>query len=339
MTEVKSNMDLQDKNTFRLPARARFYAEFSNLEELRTLCSDSTLNTMPRFVLGGGSNTVFTKDFDGLILHPVNNHVEVIEENEETVRLRVGAGKDWSEFVRQMVRKKWTGLENLSGIPGTVGGAAVQNIGAYGSEVSECIDAVECYEPRTDSVRNMSCKECTYGYRTSFFKTQAGKELIVLSVVFVLSKVYVPKLRYKALADRLRSCTPKMLTPAVVASEVLAIRKKKLPSIQRLGSAGSFFKNPVLPRMQGRRLLETYPDAAAHRLTSGRLKLSAAWLIDVARLKNKRCGDAHVYRKQPLVIVNAGHATGEDVMRVAQMVAEGVKNRFNIILEPEPVIL
>ena len=339
MTDIQTNVELIDKNTLRVPAKARYYAEYTTLDELKAILKDPKFATMKRFILGGGSNTVFTKDFDGLILHPINRMVEVLEDDEEKVVLKVGAGMDWSQFVRSMVQRKWTGLENLSGIPGTVGGAAVGNIGAYGTEACDRIVSVTCYDPKTDTVREILCKDCAYEYRTSYFKTEEGKDLIILSVKFSLSKVYVPVLRYKALVESLRYCSQKMMTPAVVASEVIALRKRKLPSLNRLGSVGSFFKNPILPRMQGRRLLENYPDASSHRMTSGRLKVSAAWLIDTARMKNKKCGDAHVYRKQPLVLVNAGNATGEDIMKVADMIAQGVRHRFNIVLEPEPVIL
>ncbi len=339
MTTVQTNVDLKDKNTMRLPAKAQYYAEFKTAEDLREILLDPTYAKMPRFVLGGGSNTIFTQDFEGLVLHSTHKSINVIEQDDDTVLLRVGAGKSWCDFVRLMIKHHWCGLENLSGIPGTIGGAVVGNIGAYGVEVEDRLISVSCYDPEHDTVFELSCKDCEYAYRTSIFKTKKAKNWIVLSATFLLFKNFVPRLKYKGLAERIRPLSPVEISPELIAHEVLALRRGKLPGLRCLGSVGSFFKNPILSRMSGRRFLARNPDACAHRMTSGRLKVSAAWLIDQSRLKNKSAGDACVYRRQPLVLVNTGNATGKEIMEVARLVQMGVKKRFNIILEPEPVIL
>ncbi len=339
MTTIQTNVELIEMNTMRLPAKAHYYAEFKTAEDLREIFSDSTYAEMPRFVLGGGSNTIFTQDFDGLILHSVNKSLNVLEQDDDTVLLRVGAGKSWNDFVRLMIKHHWCGLENLSGIPGTIGGAVVGNIGAYGVEVGDRLISVSCYDPDNDAEIELSCKDCEYAYRTSVFKTEKAKNWIVLSATFLLFKNFTPRLNYKGLADRIKPFSPVEICPELIAHEVLALRRAKLPGLRCLGSVGSFFKNPILSRMSGKRFLARNPEACAHRMTSGRLKVSAAWLIDSSRLKNKSVGDACVYRRQPLVLVNTGNATGKDIMEVARLVQLGVKKRFNIILEPEPVIL
>ena len=338
MTELLENVELADKNTFRLPAKARYYAEFATPEDLKDLLGRPEVMGLPVFVLGGGSNLVLTKDYEGLMLHSVDCSVRIDREDDAWVDVTVGAGKDWSEFVLDAVKNKWSRIENLSGIPGSVGGAAVQNIGAYGMEVKDAIASVTCFDPQSQSVVRIERKDLAYGYRTSFFKSPEGSKLIVLSVTFHLSKRFVPNLKYQALAERLRSLTGK-ITPAVVAGQVREIRKSKLPGLKRLGSAGSFFKNPILSRMHGRRVLREHPAIPYHTMSSGRIKVSAAWLIAHGRVHGKKCGQAHVFHKAPLVIVNSGHATARDVMAVAEAVRDGIKKRYSIILQYEVVIL
>lgn len=339
MTELLDNVELADKNTFRLPAKARYYAEFATPEDLKDLLGRPEVMGLPVFVLGGGSNLVLTKDYKGFMLHSVDCSVRIDREDDAWVDVTVGAGKDWSEFVLDAVKNKWSRIENLSGIPGSVGGAAVQNIGAYGMEVKDAIAFVTCFDPKSQSVVRIERKDLAYGYRTSFFKSPEGSKLIVLSVTFHLSKRFVPNLKYQALAERLRSLTGKMITPAVVAGQVREIRKSKLPGLKRLGSAGSFFKNPILSRMHGRRVLREHPAIPYHTMSSGRIKVSAAWLIAHGRVHGKKCGQAHVFHKAPLVIVNSGHATARDVMAVAEAVRDGIKKRYSIILQYEVVIL
>lgn len=339
MTELLDNVELADKNTFRLPAKARYYAEFATPEDLKDLLGRPEVMGLPVFVLGGGSNLVLTKDYKGFMLHSVDCSVRIDREDDAWVDVTVGAGKDWSEFVLDAVKNKWSRIENLSGIPGSVGGAAVQNIGAYGMEVKDAIAFVTCFDPQSQSVVRIERKDLAYGYRTSFFKSPEGSKLIVLSVTFHLSKRFVPNLKYQALAERLRSLTGKMITPAVVAGQVREIRKSKLPGLKRLGSAGSFFKNPILSRMHGRRVLREHPAIPYHTMSSGCIKVSAAWLIAHGRVHGKKCGQAHVFHKAPLVIVNSGHATARDVMAVAEAVRDGIKKRYSIILQYEVVIL
>ncbi len=339
MADLLENVELRDKNTFRLPAKARYYADYTTLDELRNLLRHPLVAGLPVFILGGGSNLVVTKDYDGLVLHPIDQSVQIVREDKKKVVVRVGAGKNWSEFVSQMVKKHRTGIENLSGIPGTVGGAAVQNIGAYGMEVKNAIVSVTCYDPATDTVIEIMRRDLGYRYRMSYFKTPEGAGLIVLKVTFHLSKVFVPNLKYKALAERIRALPKKKITPADVAEQVLALRKSKLPNVKRLGSAGSFFKNPILSPMHGQRVLKRDPNIPFHPMSSGRIKIPAAWLIAHGRIRGKRHEQAHIFRKAPLVIVNSGQARASDVLAVAYAVREGIRRRYSIALQFEPVIL
>jgi len=335
---ILKNVSLKEKNTFHIDAKARYYAEFSTLEELRVILNAPKFSTVPKFILGGGSNTVFSKDFDGLVIHPVDKSVELVDENHVYRFVKVGAGADWPKLVARFVSWEWAGLENLSGVPGTVGGAAVQNIGAYGVEVAERIREVECYDPQTDARLELTCEQCDYGYRTSLFKRAPYDRLIVLSVTFALPKIFVPEVKYKDLA----ACYfrhPPVVTPAWVAHEVLEIRRRKLPNLTRLGCAGSFFKNPILTRVAAQRLLAHHPDAVSYRLTGARMKFSAGWFIEKCRLKSERVGDAGLYSRHVLVLVNHGEASGEDVLRLAQIVVERVKKRFGVQLELEPVVV
>ena len=332
---VLENVDLVSMNTFGVKCVAKYFVEVDNPEQLKPLTDMAKANDLKVFVLGGGSNVLFTQDFDGLVIRMTGKDMTVVDENDDFVFLRIQAGRSWSQTVDDCLDRGWCGIENLALIPGTVGGAAVQNIGAYGMEVAEVVREVTCFDPQNDCEVTLTVDECDYGYRTSIFKTQK-KDWIVTSVLLALPKTFRPVVGYKELAAVFKGVTPQSATE--VAQAVKAIRRKKLPDPAVIGNAGSFFKNPVVSRIKMVSLLEETPQIVSYPLAGGRAKLAAGWLIDAVGLKGKRVGDAGVYENQALVLVNYGHATGAEIKALADEVAFIVKRRFGVVLEPEPVI-
>ena len=334
--DVKENVALKDKNTFHVAATTRWYGEFSSADDLKAFYDDPRFRALPKFILGGGSNLLITQDFDGLMLKSVDTSVSVVDENDAYTFVKIGAGADWTATVASLVDKGFNGIENLMSVPGTVGGAAVQNIGAYGLEIAERISEVECFDPAAGDMRVLSADDCDYGYRTSIFKTEKT-DWVVLSVTLALPKVFEPRVAYKELAAVFGDKVP--ASAKEVASAVKAVRAKKLPDPAKIGNAGSFFKNPVVTKVKMVYLLEDDPTLVTYPLAGGRAKLSAGRLIDAVGLKGKREGDAGVSEKHSLVLVNYGNATGKDILAMAEKVKAAVKRRYGVTLEPEPVIL
>lgn len=334
--DVKENVALKDKNTFHVAATTRWYGEFSSADDLKAFYDDPRFRALPKFILGGGSNLLITQDFDGLMLKSADTSVSVADENDAYTFVKIGAGADWTATVASLVDKGFNGIENLMSVPGTVGGAAVQNIGAYGLEIAERISEVECFDPAAGDVRVLSADDCDYGYRTSIFKTEKT-DWVVLSVTLALPKVFEPRVAYKELAAVFGDKVP--ASAKEVASAVKAVRTKKLPDPAKIGNAGSFFKNPVVTKVKMVHLLEDDPTLVTYPLAGGRAKLSAGRLIDAVGLKGKREGDAGVSEKHSLVLVNYGNATGKDILAMAEKVKAAVKRRYGVTLEPEPVIL
>lgn len=334
--DVKENVALKDKNTFHVAATTRWYGEFSSADDLKAFYDDPRFRALPKFILGGGSNLLITKDFDGLMLKSVDTSVSVVDENDAYTFVKIGAGADWTATVASLVDKGFNGIENLMSVPGTAGGAAVQNIGAYGLEIAERISEVECFDPAAGEVRVLSADDCDYGYRMSIFKTEKT-DWVVLSVTLALPKVFEPRVAYKELAAVFGDKVP--ASAKEVASAVKAVRAKKLPDPEKIGNAGSFFKNPVVTKVKMVHLLEDDPTLVTYPLAGGRAKLSAGRLIDAVGLKGKREGDAGVSEKHSLVLVNYGNATGKDILAMAEKVKAAVKRRYGVTLEPEPVIL
>ena len=334
--DVKENVALKDKNTFHVAATTRWYGEFSSADDLKAFYDDPRFRALPKFILGGGSNLLITQDFDGLMLKSDDTSVSVADENDAYTFVKIGAGADWTATVASLVDKGFNGIENLMSVPGTVGGAAVQNIGAYGLEIAERISEVECFDPAAGDVRVLSADDCDYGYRTSIFKTEKT-DWVVLSVTLALPKVFEPRVAYKELAAVFGDKVP--ASAKEVASAVKAVRAKKLPDPAKIGNAGSFFKNPVVTKVKMVHLLEDDPTLVTYPLAGGRAKLSAGRLIDAVGLKGKREGDAGVSEKHSLVLVNYSNATGKDILAMAEKVKAAVKRRYGVTLEPEPVIL
>jgi UDP-N-acetylmuramate dehydrogenase len=336
---IAHDFPLQSLNTFGIAAKARRYLRVTGAAELAAVCADQQLSTLPRLVLGGGSNLLFTRDFDGLVLHMALAGRAIVGQEGGRTLVRAQAGENWHEFVQWTLGQGLGGLENLSLIPGTVGAAPIQNIGAYGAEIKDVFHSLTVFDMASGEVRTMGAPECRFGYRDSVFKHPDGAQLVVLDVSFALPTEWQPNLRYAELAQALQEAGITEPTPRQVSDAVIAVRRRKLPDPAVVGNAGSFFKNPVVSGEQCARLLAAFPNLVHHRQPDGTEKLAAGWLIDQCGWKGKSIGPAGVYPKQALVLVNNGGASGQDVVALAQAIRADVAERYGVMLEPEPVFI
>lgn len=329
---IKLNYDLSSMNTFRMKVSCACFVEYENVAELEGLNFDKL--PRPLLHIGEGSNLLFTGDFPGTVLHSNIEYIKYVDVGLDEVPVMVGAGVNFDSFVAETCRHGLWGAENLSLIPGEVGAAAVQNIGAYGAEVKDIISGVVCYDLKEKKKCRFKQEECRYGYRSSMFKEEQNRgRYVVTSVLFRLSRKPNPRLDYQGLREALGDKAE--LTPRDVRDAVSEIRRRKLPDPEQTGSAGSFFKNPVVSAEEFARIS---PDGGAphYLLSDGSVKIPAAWLIDSCGLKGAEQGGAQVYREQPLVIVNAsGAATPEDVLALERRIVNEVKERFGVELHPE----
>lgn len=327
------DFDLSSATTFHLPARARWMAEYDSVDQLRSILADSQFATMKRLHIGAGSNLLFTKSFDGLVLHSAMKGMSTVADDGESVIIRAESGIVWDDFVQHCVDSNLYGAENLSYIPGEVGASAVQNIGAYGVEVKDLIVKVEALDTFTSGMVTFTADECRYGYRDSLFKRHdlAGR-YIITAVHYRLWHTPRYTLDYGPLKE-LREVT--YLTPATVRNRVIEIRRSKLPEPSELGSAGSFFKNPVIDKSMWRHIQSYYPEAPHYDVDDNLVKVPAGWLIETSGLKGAVEGGAMVYQRQCLVIVNTGNATSDDVVKLYRRVQATVYDRFGIMLSPE----
>ena len=324
--------DLSAQNTFRMKVRCACYVEYETLKELEGLNFDRL--PRPLLHIGAGSNLLFTRDFPGTVLHSNIEYIKYVDMGLDEVPVMVGAGVVWDHFVAETCRHGLWGAENLSLIPGEVGAAAVQNIGAYGVEVKDILSGVVAFDLQERRKVRFSREECRYGYRDSLFKQPEMKgRYVITSVLFRLSRKSGPRLDYKGVREALggRDC----VTPQEVREAIIHIRRQKLPDPDEIGSAGSFFKNPVVSREDFARIS---PDGSAPHfdLPDGTVKVPAAWMIDQCGFKGAVQGGAAVWPKQPLVLVNQnGEASPEDVLALEQRIVNGVQERFGVTLHPE----
>ena len=329
-----SNFSLKSFNTFGLDVRCRRFKEYTSVDELSTMVEDGETR-VPYLHVGRGSNLLFTKDFDGLILHSAITTIQSAPDGPNVVRVRAGAGIVWDDFVAHCIQQGWYGLENLSLVPGEVGAAAVQNIGAYGAEAGDFIENVETVNLHSGSRRIFTQEECQYAYRQSVFKTSQRGEYAVTHVTFRLSTAFQPNLRYAALStaisDALGSRTP---SAEDVRDVIIRLRQSKLPDPATLGNAGSFFMNPVVSNDKANELLAQHADMPHYPAPNG-VKIPAAWLIEQCGWKGRSLGPAGVYDKQALVLVNHGGATGADIVRLSNQIQDDVYTRFGIHIVPE----
>jgi len=326
------NHDLSGLNTFRIKARCALYIEYDTVDELKAL--DYKSLPKPIMHIGAGSNLLFTKDFPGTILHSGVKFIKFVDLGLDEVLMTVGAGVVFDDFVAKTCEAGLWGAENLSLIPGEVGAAAVQNIGAYGVEVKDIIAGVVCLDTSDWSKIIFKTPECRYAYRDSMFKQQKGR-YIITSVLFRLTRKYSPKLDYGGVRAALGDKTSE-LTPGHLREAIRKIRRQKLPDPAEIGNAGSFFKNPVMPKEQYEAIVRAEGEVPHYELQDGTVKVPAAWMIERCGFKGKRLGGAKVYEKQPLVIVNAsGEASAQDILDLENQIITEVKRRFGVELHPE----
>ena len=337
--DIQTNFPLQAHNTFGIAARAGAYFPVADLEALREFHRSGGLVNRPLLVLGGGSNILFTQDFQGLVLHMRNTGIAIEKEDEQAVYVRAAAGENWHKFVLWTLQRGLGGLENLSLIPGTVGASPIQNIGAYGVEVKDVLHSVTTFDLMSGEVRTLDNAACEFAYRDSIFKRALRDKAIIVDVCFALPKQWQPNLRYAELAQEIAMRGIKKPCARDVSDAVISIRTRKLPDPAVIGNAGSFFKNPVVTVAQRDALLARHPDLVSYPQADGSVKLAAGWLIDRCGWKGKSNGAAGVYEKQALVLVNRGGASGADIAQLASAIQQDVARQFDVKLEPEPVFV
>lgn len=331
------NYSLLHRNTFGLNVWADRFVEYGTEDELRRLVLSGDM-LLPVLHIGQGSNLLFTGDFKGTVLHSAIRGITLLREDDECAWVRIGAGERWDDVVVSAIEHGWYGIENLSLIPGETGAAAVQNIGAYGAEISDFVDAVEAIDLTTAEMRTFTSEEIGYGYRSSRFKSDWKGRYAVTHVTLCLRKTFKPNLSHRSLRESAEKWNAEQITPQSMRQIVIAVRRSKLPDPATTGNAGSFFVNPVVTPEVAQRLLAEYPDMP-HYEVGGGVKIPAGWLIEQAGWKGRRQGSAGVYDKQALVLVNYGGASPAEVLALCHAVQNDVKKRFDITITPEVNII
>ena len=337
MIESIKNIDLKPFNTFGISVRAKEFISCQDLEGVKEALAQLKSHPQAHLILGGGSNILFSKDFDGLIIHPDLTDIAVLKDDDTHVWIEVGAGVKWDDLVEHCVNNKWYGLENLSYIPGCVGACPVQNIGAYGVEAKDCIETVKGVY--IDSAESFELKnsQCNFAYRHSIFKAELKNKTLITSVVFKLSKKVGFNLSYGSVQEQVEATGEVSLKN--VRQTIIAIRKSKLPEPEEFGNAGSFFKNPIISRSAFEALKRKCLDMPHYPIDNDSVKIPAGRLIEQAGWKGKSIGRAGVHSRQALVLINRGNAAGADVIYLADTIIADVKARFGVCIEPEVNII
>ena len=337
--QLLQNQSLKKLNTFGVDVKAKLFAEVFSEDELREILSDIKFKSERKLILGGGSNILFTSDFEGVIIKLSAKNIQIVEENSDSVLIKADAGVIWDDLVKYCVERNFGGIENLTLIPGTVGAAPIQNIGAYGQELADTFVSLNGVFIDSAETKTFNKNECRFSYRSSIFKEELKNEFFITSVRLRLSKVPRTNTNYKALSDYLLK--KEITDPSIkdISLAVAEIRRTKLPDPAKLGNAGSFFKNPVFNENSFRNLKAEYPDIVSFSTDSGQIKISAGWLIEKCGWKGKRVGDVGTSPDHALIICNFGNATGSEILEFAMRIKEEVANKFGIKLEEEVNIL
>jgi UDP-N-acetylmuramate dehydrogenase len=335
---VQQRASLRDFNTFGLPALANTLIRVSSDADVRRVVDHPVYGVTPKFVLGGGSNVVLTRDVSDVVLKVEVPGRRLLHEDSSAWTLEAGAGESWPDFVAWTVANGWPGLENLALIPGSVGASPVQNIGAYGLELQDRFESLDAVDLVTGRSVTLNAEQCHFGYRHSVFKHELAGKSVITRVRFRLPKPWRPVLGYLDLERKMAETGNHAPDFTTIFNWVCAIRRNKLPDPAVIGNAGSFFKNPVVTPEQCRDIVDRDPEIVHYPMPDGSVKLAAGWLIDACGWKGKTVGRAGVYEKQALVLVNRGGASGAEVVTLAAAIQESVYGRFGIRLEPEPII-
>ncbi len=331
---MEENISLHPFNTFGINVKSRYAKKINHLKQIESIAA-LPMFTKNRLVIGGGSNILLTKDFDGLVLFNNLKGIEILEENDKEVLASFGAGEVWHNVVLFAINNNWGGIENLSLIPGKIGAAPMQNIGAYGVEIKDVFEYLKAWNIKTEQIEVIDKDSCNVGYRESVFKKSAKNKYIILSVALRLQKNAKINISYGAIEQTLKS--QNIVNPSIkdVSNAIIQIRTSKLPNPKELGNAGSFFKNPVVDKIQVEKLLEQYPNLPFYPLKDNRVKLAAGWLIEEAGWKGKRIDNYGVHKNQALVLVNYGGAKGQDIYKLSEDIQEDILAKFNVKLERE----
>lgn len=338
--QIQENISLKPYNSFAITAKAKYFSAFGSLPELEAaLAFRQAKQIAPLLILGGGSNILFVKDVDGLVLKNEMKGIHLIKEDADHYYVKVQAGENWHAFVCYCIEQGYAGLENLSLIPGNAGASPMQNIGAYGVEIKDLFQELEAYHLQDRQVRIFRQQDCAFGYRESVFKNRYRNQFVILNVTYRLRKKPVFNTSYGAIEQELEKMGVQELSIRAIAQAVINIRSSKLPNPSEIGNAGSFFKNPTIPAAQFASLQQQFPAIPGYPAATGDVKLAAGWLIEQCGWKGYRKGDAGCHAKQALVLVNYGRAKGQEILDLSEQIIHSVQQRFTISLEREVNII
>lgn len=337
--KISENFPLKKLNSLGINVQSKYFVSINGFNEIKPLSQSEIFQKEKKFFLGGGSNLLFLNDFDGLIVHNQIKGLKIVESDKNYVIFDVGAGENWHNFVKLCLNNKYFGLENLALIPGNIGSAPVQNIGAYGVEQKDFFVSCQGYDLEKEKFRTLNFNECKFGYRDSVFKNELKDKFIITYVRYKLSKTDKVNISYRALSEELSKNEITTPTPQNVFDTICRIRREKLPNPDLIGNAGSFFKNPVVTIDKFNYLKTKFNEIPGFASKNGDVKIPAAWLIEQCGWKGRRIGDAGVYDKHSLILVNYGNATGREIFNLSEQIIESVKTKFEIELDREVLIV
>tara|TARA_Y100000746_G_C15383437_1_gene399130 strand:- start:35 stop:1054 length:1020 start_codon:yes stop_codon:yes gene_type:complete len=338
ITSVKSNFPLKKFNTFNISAKAKYFFEFLDELSLLKILKNKKYKNEKLLILGGGSNLLFSRDYDGIILKNSISGIKIISEDKNSLIVEVGAGENWHDFVIWSVEKNLSGIENLALIPGLVGASPIQNIGAYGMEVKDTIIQVTYIDIKTGIIKTLKNNECDFSYRNSIFKKELKNKIVITRVTFKLSKKDLNITKYGAIKYELESLQ-KLPSCKSICQAVINIRTRKLPDPNKLGNSGSFFKNPIISNEKFKNLQKEFPEIVAYKEHANKMKVAAGWLIDKAGWKGYKKNNVGVYKNQALVLINLGGATGQEIINLSKEIQKSIFKKFKIEIFPEVNII
>lgn len=336
---IIENYPLLKLNTFGVDVKAKYFTSINTINELIELTKTNVFKNLALLILGGGSNILFTKDFDGLVILNNIKGKEIIDQNQQSIFLKIGAGENWHELVMYCVDNGWGGIENLSLIPGNTGTAPMQNIGAYGVEIKETFIELEALEISSGKIVKFNNSDCEFGYRESVFKNKMKNQYIILNITLELKKNPVLNINYGDVKAILESQNIKNPTIREVSNAIISIRQSKLPDPKKIGNSGSFFKNPIVSLNQLELIKKKYPNVVNYEINENEFKIAAGWLIERAGWKGKKFNNYGVHEKQALVLVNYGLANGMEIFELSEKIILDIKDKFGITLEREVNII
>ncbi len=337
--QIIKNKSLANLNTFRIDVNAKYFSSINSIQELQSLCEHSIYSKNELFILGGGSNILLTKDVDSLVIKNDIKGIEILKDDDDTVEIMAGGGENWHEFVMFCVAREYGGIENLSLIPGNIGAAPMQNIGAYGVEIKDTFQYLNAFHIQSGEIHQFNNNDCQFGYRESIFKNKFKGEYIILNIVLKLSKKPRVNSSYGDIEKKLIEWDINNPSIKDISDAVISIRESKLPNPKKIGNSGSFFKNPIINSEQFKTLLDNYPNVVYYKMDNDLFKIAAGWLIDNAGWKGKTFNNYGIHKKQALVLVNYGGASGSDINDLSEKIIDDIHEKYKIKLEKEVNIL